>query len=260
MKKFLSMFLATLLVITAVPLTAGAEQITEEAGGEILLSMNGDEASDLVKDQIEETGVTVNDTTLIELVAPPQNMTRSSTGQEISSAVVVTNVVGNTVTKDFILPGYDDSIGFLNEDIPMTRAGYSIDYDWNANFTVRGTAVFNHLPKSTTFYTCYQPIGVYFTYQKNTSSADIRSIEVKYNCDGAVYTYPGYSSLGYNVEYEIPVKRISPAENTMYSKSDPYDTDKVIFTGVGGSYASQYLTFTVNDSGTEYRQTFRFYY
>ena len=158
------------------------------------------------------------------------------------------------------LPGYDDSIGFLNEDIPMTRAGYSIDYDWNANFTVRGTAVFNHLPKSTTFYTCYQPIGVYFTYQKNTSSADIRSIEVKYNCDGAVYTYPGYSSLGYNVEYEIPVKRISPAENTMYSKSDPYDTDKVIFTGVGGSYASQYLTFTVNDSGTEYRQTFRFYY
>lgn len=261
-QKIVSLFLVLTLMLSPCSVFAFAENVSGEqylTSENILLSMEGKEASSLIKEQIEETGAVVNDDTKIELVVPSDITSRSANANSIESALIVTNVSGTTVTKDVIIPGYDDGLGFKNTGTAMTRAGHTIDYDWYANFTVRGTAVFNYLP-SGSMLSCYQPVGAYFTYQKNNANADVRRIEMRYNCEGAVYTYPGYDSLGYSIDYCIPVSKALPAENTMYSNSNPYDTDKVIFTGAAGGGSRQYLTFDVYDSGTYYRQTFPFIY
>ena len=263
MKKVISMFMAITLILSFCSIFASAEKVGNEdfvVSENILLSMEGSEASELVKSQIEETGVIVNESTKIELIAPSRTEARTAENSNgIDSALFVTNVVGNTVTTDVIIPGYEDGLGFQIEDVPMTRAGYSIDCDWYADFTVRGTAVFNYLPEGSML-SCYQPIGAYFTYQKNNSEADIRRIEVTYTCEGAEYTYPGYESLDSTVAWAIPVSEFRPSPNVMYSLNSPYYTDRVIFTGAGGGYSRQYLSFDVYDSGTRYFQSFPFYY
>lgn len=76
--------------------------------------------------------------------------------------------------------------------------------------------------------------------------------------NNSVYTYPGYESLNTTVDWEIPVAKVLPSPNVMYSTTSSYYTDRVIFTGGGGGFSRQYLTFDVNDGGTLYAQTFMF--
>lgn len=244
MKKVLSTLLVCFLVISMFSTSAFAAPVVDT--GTQSVAMTGSDVSALMKSKIEETGVTVSSESIIELV-PISSTQRENT----NSALVVTNEDGNTVTKDVLLMVTDEGVGFEAGGDASTRAGTTVEFpplSWDGRYVVRGTAVYNQYNNGFIPY-YYQPIGAYFTYTKY-QTCTVNSITIRYICDGFEYSYPGFSSLGYpELEYVIVVTKASPAESTMYSTTDPYNTSRVIFTGSGSPFIGQYLTFNTVANG-----------
>ncbi len=205
--------------------------------------------SDVMKCKIEETGVPITDESKIELVSLSCNS--SAKTDDDSSALVITNIGANTVTKDILLLVTDDGVGFERSGDASTRAGTTVEFpplSWDGRYVVRGTAVYNYYFNG--LLSCYyQPTGVYFTYTKY-QTCTISNITLYYTCDGFEQTYPGFNSLGTpELEYVITVSKSFPAESTMYSTTKPYNSDRVIYTGGGSPFVGQYLAFSIVADG-----------
>lgn len=245
-KKMLSIIMAMVLLIACISIPASAEPIS--ASPMQMIAMSGSDASDTMKNRIEQAGVSVTDESIIQLVPI------SSSQKTQSRALVITNEVGNTITKDVLLMATDEGVGFEQGGDVSTRAGSSAEFpplSWDGRYVVRGTAVYNQYSDGL-FSSYYQPTDVYFTYQKY-KNCTVNSIELLYICDGFEYSYPGFNSLGDTErEYIITVSKSSPAPSTMYSTSRPYSSNRVIFTASGSPFVGQFLTFnTVVDGKSD---------
>ena len=69
--------------------------------------MAGSEASETIKNKIEQTGVDITNESTIQLVPI------SSSQETQNTALVITNTVGNIVTKDVLMMVTDEGVGFV---------------------------------------------------------------------------------------------------------------------------------------------------
>ena len=210
--------------------------------------MAGSEASETIKNKIEQTGVDITNESTIQLVPI------SSSQETQNTALVITNTVGNIVTKDVLMMVTDEGVGFEQGGDVSTRAGSTVEFpplSWDGRYVIRGTAVYNQYSDGL-FSSFYQPIGAYFIYQKY-ESCTVSNIEMLYICDGFEYSYPGFEDLDSSeLEYVITVTKSSPAESTMYSTTKEYNTNRVIYTDSGSPFVGQFLTFnTIIDGKSE---------
>lgn len=210
--------------------------------------MAGSEASETIKNKIEQTGVDITNESTIQLVPI------SSSQETQNTALVITNTVGNIVTKDVLMMVTDEGVGFEQGGDVSTRAGSTVEFpplSWDGRYVIRGTAVYNQYSDGL-FSSFYQPIGAYFIYQKY-ESCTVSNIEMLYICDGFEYSYPGFEDLDSSeLEYVITVTKSSPAESTMYSTTKEYNTNRVIYTDSGSPFVGQFLTFnTVVDGKSD---------
>ena len=113
---------------------------------------------------------------------------------------------------------------------------------------IRGTAVYNQYSDGFSA-SYYQPVGAYFTYQKY-EDCTVNNIEMLYICDGFVRSYPEFEALS-STEYiyTITVSQSNPRSSYMYSTTDPYYTNRVIYTGSGSPMVGQFLTFNTVVNG-----------
>lgn len=193
---------------------------------------------------INTMGVKINEKTEITFT--------SIESRSNASAIVITNTAGNLVTKDIIFSldqdGNIDNLRAYNADVvaKSTRDGQSVDHTYNGKIAIRGTAVYN--VKRHQYSDYYQPIGVFFIYEK-LSSCDVGYIEVEYDCSGFEYTYPGFEYIGTGnavadiYGHIINVRKNNPSENTIYDKTAAYRTDRVIWADTGRPNPGQYLSF-----------------
>ena len=238
LRKMCSTVMAFVLLICCITIPTSAKNSPVSEPIQRYYKMSGAEVSSFMKTKIEETGTSVTENSIIELL-PLQ----SSDG---GNALVITNQTGNTATKDVLLLVSDEKVGFEQGSSVSTRAGYTVEFpplSWDGRFVVRATAVYNVYAKhGDIFSSVFQPIGAYFTYQKY-ESCNVSEITVLYICDGFEYTYPGYQELGTEVEHVITVSKNNPVESVQYSATRPYNTNRVIDVSAGSPFVGQFFTF-----------------
>ena len=251
MKKIMCILLIAFLMITTPSASAIAGENASEANQEQTSTITGTDISVVTKRKIEETGIHISEKTKIELVP-----ISSSQGESTRRALVVTNESCNIITKDVLLLVDDETVGFDTGTAANTRGESSAEFpplSWDGRYVIRGTAVYNQYNDGW-FSSFYQPIKVYFSYQKY-DTCTVNNITLSYICDGFECSYPGFEDLGLNeLRYVITVTKASPSVNTTYSTSRPYNTNRVIFTGSGSPFVGQCLTFeaTVNGESNGY--------
>lgn len=250
MKKVISLALSLFLAFSAFSVTAAAEDVpVTEPGSPALYSMKGEDATPDFIEKIEENGVDVSDESLIELV-PIETTSRSL---NVGNALVITNENADTVTKDVLVLVNDDITGFETDTPPSPRASISADFppqSWDGRYVVHGTAVFTRIA-SGLIAPYAQPISANFSYKIEDNSCTVSRIELLYICDGFEYSYPELENLHLpEIEYVITVARSNPAQNTTYSTSRPYTTERAIMFASGSPFVGQYLTFnTTTNTG-----------
>lgn len=248
MKKVISLALSLVLAFSAFSVTAAAEDVpVTEPGSPALYSMKGEDATPDFIEKIEENGVDVSDESLIELV-PIETTSRSL---NVGNALVITNEDADTITKDVLVLVNDDITGFETDTTPSPRASISADFppqSWDGRYVVHGTAVFTRIA-SGLIAPYAQPISANFSYEKKRS-CDVSRIELLYICDGFEYSYPELENLHLpEIEYVITVARSNPAQNTTYSTSRPYTSNRAIMFASGSPFVGQYLTFNTTVDG-----------
>lgn len=245
-KKMFSIVMAMVLGITCTTISVSAECIPTQQTQTI--AMAGSEASETIKNKIEQTGVDITNESTIQLVPI------SSSQETQNTALVITNTVGNIVTKDVLMMVTDEGVGFEQGGDVSTRAGSTVEFpplSWDGRYVIRGTAVYNQYSNGL-ISPYYQPIGAYFTYQKY-EDCTVNNITMLYICDGYEYSYPGFESLGDSeLEYVITVEKSSPRQSTMCSTTKEYNKSRVIKADTGSPFVGQFLTFnTIIDGKSE---------
>lgn len=193
---------------------------------------------------INTMGVKINEETQISFT--------TLESQTNASAIMITNTTGSLVTTQIIFTlGQDGNIQDMqayNTDVvtKSARAGGSGDHTYNGKIAIMGTAVYNYYRNQGEVY--YQPIGMYFIYEK-LSSCNVGYIEAEYVCCGFPYTYPGFVDLGGGNgaldrhSHPIPRRVSNPQENTIYDRTLPYRGDRVLYTQQGGPGVGQFMNF-----------------
>ena len=194
------------------------------------------------RDVAEENGVAFSEATESEIL-PVFSGTNGSQG----NALVLTNTVGNTVTKDVFMfmddegaMALDPTNAYREENL---RSGTTVNFPSNEKYVVHGTAVYNVQIDPSSFFSYYQPVGAYYVYYKN-SPCNVGRIRLEYITDGFAYSYPGFTLLDMNeVTYVIAVDKYNPLNSTSYSKTQPYPSNWVISVAAGSPFVGKFLTF-----------------
>ena len=229
-KRFISMVIIAVMILSigsvqAVPISDKDISVIPFSDNAID-SVMGRNVSTRVEQGLKDYGIDINDDSLIEIIPvlsnDPSISSKKSAGYN-ATAIVVTNLNGSTVTKDALIMvgknGLPEYLTIGNSSSPMPRDGSTVEFpydSWDGRYVVRGTAVYNTYYDG--IYACHQPVGAYFTYRKNQT------------CNTYVTQY-------------------SPATNYMYSTTNQYNTNRVIWTNSGSPFVGQFLTFNTTVDG-----------
>ncbi|WP_144941353.1 hypothetical protein [Paenibacillus sp. 32O-W] len=216
-----------------------------------------------VIDYLQANDVTVDKDSIIEIL-PLAKSNNALAHSSYNTVLSVTNVENGKVYKDVLITYTEGSDGLLSVvDVPVNSragqslsgevqpfAGHTIEFppdSWDDRLTIRGTAVYDIYYDSSGIFSYYSPYGVYFTYTKG-SAKNVSYISVNYICEGGVYSYPGFESLGYTVSHSVKVSQSNPATNTMYHNTNYFDSNKVILLS-GTPFAGNSMTFDFTVDG-----------
>lgn len=261
MKRLMSLILSLLMLIGVFTLNASAEQVglSTETEDDYLTVVATDASPEFIE-EVEDAGVNVTDTTVFQMTpVAMEGVSRSTASNENGTALVVTNQTGDMVTKDVFVPMEEDSVGFQLS--PETRASGNFTYNatlvGSGKVTIRGTATFNQYDAfSGLGWIYFRPLSAQFSYTKNTSCT-VSYIELEYECNGPICTYPDLVETSQDADHIITVYRSSPATGTTYVTNQPYDAaggSKVIRPYLPDGHT---LTFRTEVDGTEKGMTVR---
>ena len=120
MKKILSVILAMVLMMSAIaiPVSAKSDPVLEK----VTVTMTGSEASESIKEHIKQAGFDVTDTSTIQLIPISSSLNLQS------QALMITNRVDNTITKDVLFMVTDEGVGFEQGGDVSTRAGTTVEF------------------------------------------------------------------------------------------------------------------------------------
>ena len=124
----------------------------------------------------------------------------------------------------------------------QTFAGESTTINNNL-LSIHGTAVYNLYSDGVLTHPKYfSPYGCYFRYTKGSAST-VSRISVDYICDGIVYSYPGFVNSGKEETHIVSVDRANPIAGTIYTNTNYYNSNKVLYCFAGSPFVGNFLTF-----------------
>lgn len=264
-------------MVNAVATAPDPQPATASQEDTCLYSVQGFEAPLALVTMLENHNIVFTNDTLIQIVSieahNPQDVfsgvnSTAANNLAVGNALVVTNVIEDVSQTDVLVSvgenGRIQPFNLASESSNMTRDGSTVNYpypSWDGRLIIHATAVYNHLPDASSgLGMYYQPIGSYFIYEKNVE-CDVSYIMTEFRCSGPVRSYPGYEDLIADYTYTIPVSKSDPAENTIYSNTRPYDSDKVIYTGNNPSGLNTHgleMTFNYTVDEEDHFYTLRF--
>lgn len=247
MKKFLSILFSLSLALSVFSINVSASEVTTPITNEIR-TVSLESTSAEFQAVLAESGAEIHADTQLQLVPLSTKTGMYSVGQ----ALVITNQSGATVTKDVIIPMGDSTVGFLSDEWQSTidYTDDDIGVGWNEKIIICGSASFIKYKKAVGPGTYYRPLSAAFSYQKEDVEDDVsvRYIDMRYTCDGYLYTWPDYEMAGpYEFAYTIQVYAYEPEELTEYSEYSPIPDDRVI--GKAGAFAGNHMTFDTEING-----------
>lgn len=225
---------------------------------EAVASVSGGEVSQEIKEYCLSNGVEISEDSLVEilpLTTQKQQRERSAPSQVLA----VTNRAGDQVQKD-ILVSYekveDKQRGTVEMEVmnispavlmpPFTREGHEVIYDWDRDFTIKATAVYNRYSDPSDLFGVkkfYQPLGCYFFLYKVSPDVDVSYCGVMYSCEGILHTYPGFENTHELYTYEAKVIANNPKTSEMYSTTKALRSDRTINISTGSPGVGQDMTF-----------------
>jgi len=230
-RKFISLLLTlVLLLATAAPAYAVAP-VGELVSGNVLLTPSEHATYSVLARNapteliavLEEQNIPFSSTSRIDIV--PEMSRRGG------DALVVTNTVNDSVHSYITV--FIDRTGKLlpisppgstqqrdGETITLVPTGFSI--------SITAVAVFNTYFDGTGLTQYYQPTGAYFTYYK-TDPCTVTQIATTYICDGSMHSYPDFVQVNPFARHTILVSAARPLENTVYSRTYPLASNRVIY-------------------------------
>ena len=253
MKRALSFVLTLAMGFSVLTVSASAAQ--KPGPAQETFSIQGRQASSAMVEMLEEEGIAVTEDTVIKVVplssTEPGIAPQSSNGDSDGSALVITNKEGTEVTTDVVAFVAADGSGFADMSKALVQRSGFHDFPVS-KVMIHGIAVYNQYEDDCLLFT--HPEGVKFNYRK-LQACDVSAITMIYVCSGSDYRYPEFTSLNKFVDYNIRVDKANPNTGATYSKSQPYRSDRIIYTGTGGTSPGNSLTFTVVLDGTRYTGT-----
>lgn len=246
-KRFglLTIALAISLCINSLVVFVGAKDDALVATETI--SITGDEIAIDIKAKLLDTGASISDDSVVTL-APLSNSN--------ANALVVTNETASGTTKDILLLiDNNGEVGIDTLSQISTRDSRPVEFppeSWDGKLVIRATA--SYIQPTGNY---YRPLGLSCYYTKY-EECSVEYIQTYYLTEGIACSYPGYQSLGYDEGYTITISQSNPAESRLYTKNDPYDSDKVIFTGSGSFNFGTFMTFEFTVDGEDYFHTVPF--
>lgn len=215
---------ATIVVTDDVPTTNVSKDHSQ-----VLYNVRADAAPSALVEDLRMCNVTVNEDTLIELVTSKSND---------APALVVTNVDGNTVNRDYLL-AYDENGAVKQPALNnMTRSEsvYGDEFDPKNGDIVIVFAVRYNVVRDGTF-PRYQPQYAQAILYNNTTTT-INSQKVQYICRGYECSLPDFTNLTgsagnyYTHTMEMNLTKV----NKYYTATNAYTTERVINTDDGAHY------------------------
>lgn len=239
MKKILSLVLSLCLLMGVCTLGVSAETVPSPSENETLLSLTGETVPDSFKETIEETGVEVDDDTVIEVVSTTATSPTTRTAQpEEATVLVVKNQVGSEVEMNMIIPGTEDGLGFQRAYSPVTNyVNYYNDFLKSSLFNIRVIAIYDKITGGPVTY-LFRPKSAHFIYTEKGSNVDLRYVDMRYYCMGALWTYPEFNDVS-NGQYEhiINVTKSYPTESVRYGVTNALASNRCIYTLVGPTHS-----------------------
>ena len=257
MKKVLSLVLFLCLLIGVCSVNASANGVLESSGNKVIASYSGETVPVDFKEVIEETGIDLTTNTSVELVSVKSVKpgTRASESEE-EALLLVKNQNGEQVEINAIIPGTEDDLGFKVSAASSQKINDYRDFLQSSLFNVRITIIYDHILNGP-MTQIYRPRSAHFAYTKKGTNVDMRKIDLRYYCIGALWSYPGFDNVqSAAYEHVIQVAKSSPLESMTYSKADALATNRCICTSVGSPSAGHSASIDVTVGSKMYSKSY----
>ncbi|MCR4949921.1 MAG: hypothetical protein K6A40_01210 [Solobacterium sp.] len=241
MKKIFISSLCVLFFITAF--------VSAKAKNQVASYLYGNELNNETIELLEEAGVPITDKTRVEL----RSVVNSS---KSGNVLLVTNYENESVRKDIVsIINEDGELAISNlEELAASVSSTQIPYT-GEKLTFTATAYYYRYFNPADFSDHYiRPKKVSFSWSKktNVSLPNVTKIYVNYVTDGYQYSYPGFTDLNLpEYVWSISRTKTNPSVNTVYSSTNEYRSDRVIWVG-GSSWglgSNMYVTFNIYIDG-----------
>ncbi len=252
MKKIICLLLSTLLIFCASSVFADNNTTLEKnilLNSSTAISKYSRDLTPNTRSILEAKVGEISDNTLIEVL---------SVNEIGDTAICLSTQDGNNITKNICLSFAEDAEGNMVVDNSLAdtlaaNSDSSITVPYNkSTYTVYATATTATYIDNNTGYTYYKPYHCEFYYVKHTD-VTVSSIQARYTATGALYTYPGYTSLNETYTHIVPVYASFPTAGVTYSNDKYFATDRVLDTTLGFN-CGHYIDFynRVNGETHEY--------
>ncbi|MBS5520950.1 MAG: hypothetical protein KHX56_01620 [Clostridiales bacterium] len=252
MKKLLSLFLFSLLIIISIPNDSYA---MAEGSND---TFTADEATNELTEFVENLGIDINTVEKFQVIS--NSVTRSNTS---TNALMITSSEEDS-TIIHVIAGFDDTQGKISPADVVTKESATLrsskGYTWipkSNTVTVAASVAFNTYGTSDLSQAYYNPYYCQVYYANTSGYHSVSNISAKYRSVGVPYSYPGLQPLSTStVLHAIDVNQYSPAEWQVYSKTNYYSSgpSRVLRITIPSYSEAMGLDLSITVDGTTYTQ------
>lgn len=219
-----------------------------------LYSTCGSRITLLERNTFEKYDISIEDDMLVEYIGREN--------ADIPMGIVITQKNAASISQSLLM-SVDQNGDILPIELPnaetsMNRGGANVSKDIfrDGSLVFQIAIQYNGFKNGYASEQYFQPISALFIYYRNSGSYNVEEASLEYVCSGNQYTYPGYVAVDTHIPrytHTIAIYQSAPVASRIYSKNDPYRTDRVIFilsSGVTGHAVS--LTPKINGSYSDY--------
>lgn len=245
--KFVICFILLSIVITGFPCFAYAKNVEQKQ------YFTTEDLSDSLVGFLQKENVLLDSDTIIEI--EDSLISKGSDQKMASQAIIITNRVGCTVTKDIIQVMEPESLEMNNQSkiqnsFFVNNRGAADYYDLNGKYIVHGVVTYDTYYDSEWHKAYFRPLSAKFRYTKN-SACSVTYIEISYNGFGNIYNVSDYSFSHWGEHY-IYVNRNNPVAGIYYETTNPYTLGKAFDFWEGLCGESIYFFVTCDGSSQSY--------
>lgn len=238
--------------------SAGSDKVTAEdlltPSKNALYGIYGNHMTVAEKRAFKKYGVSIAENTLVEYIGMKS--------ANVPVGVVITQQDNEALSKTLLMSVAQDGeilpITLPVDETASARGGANVSKDIfrDGSLVFQIAIQYNGFTNGYLTEQYFQPISALFIYYKNSGSYNVQEIELEYVCSGNQYTYPEYIAVDTHIPrftHTIAISKSAPEASRVYSRNNPYRTDRVIFilsSGITGHAVS--LTPKINGSYYDY--------